>query len=162
MDTSFTDCPTWIMKIKTRFVLLDVDKNGVVDTQDVAMIARNLASYRNQGSDEENHYFKVIKASSLVDEKGATEEEFIERAKQFVSQPDAKEHVKELVDAIFKVMDANKDGVVSYEEFLQFHKAFNIDQETIDMVFKDTDTNGDGVIDQTENYESFVNFFFSA
>ena len=162
MDTSFTDSPTWIMKIKTRFVLLDVDKNGVVNTEDVAIIARNLATYRNQGPDEEKHYFEVIQSTSLVDEKGATEDEFIERAKKFVSQPDAKEHVKELVDAIFKVMDANKDGVVSYEEFLQFHKAFNIDQETIDTVFKDTDTNGDGVIDQAENYESFVNFFFSA
>ena len=162
MDTLFTDSPTWIMKIKTRFVLLDVDKNGVVDTEDVAIIAKNLATYRNEGSDEEKYYFKVIQASSLVDEKGATEEEFIEKAKIFVSQPNAKEQVKELVDAIFKIMDADKDGVVSYEEFLQFHKAFNIEQEMIDMVFKDTDINGDGVIDQAENYESFVNFFFSA
>ena len=60
------------------------------------------------------------------DEKGATEDEFIERAKKFVSQPDAKEHVKELVDATFQVMDANKNGVVSYEEFLQFHKALTL------------------------------------
>ena len=64
--------------------------------------------------------------------------------------------MKELVDAIFKVMDANKDGVVSYEEFLQFHKAFNIDQETINMVFKDTDTNGMLMLSKYMNTFSFL------
>ena len=102
--------------MKMRFALLDVDKNGIVDTKDVAIIAKNLAAYRNQGSDEEKYYFKVMKATSLVDEKGVTEEEFIEKAKNFVSHPDAKEHVKTLVDIIFNIIDTNKDGLISYNE----------------------------------------------
>ena len=53
-----------------RFSILDVDKNGVADTADLAIVARNLAAYRNQGSDEEKHYFKVITSTSLVDETG--------------------------------------------------------------------------------------------
>lgn len=31
--------------------LLDVNKNGVVDIEDVAIVAKNLADYRNQGPD---------------------------------------------------------------------------------------------------------------
>ena len=59
-------------------------------------------------------------------------------------------------------MDTNKDGVISYEEFLQFHKSFNIEQEMIDMLFNKADTNRDGVIDYQETHESFVKFFFTA
>ena len=162
MDTSFTDSPTWIKKMKKRFTLLDVDKNGVVDTDDVAIVAKNLAAYRNQGSDEENHYFHVIKDTSLVDEKGVTEDEFIERAKKFVSQPDAKERVKVLVDALFNIMDDNKDGLISYEEFLDFYKSFNVPPDAIDMIFKDADANGDGVIDYSETYEISAKFYFTA
>ena len=148
--------------MKTRFTLLDVDKNGVVDTEDVAIVAKNLAAYRKQGSDEEKHYFQVIKDTSLVDEKGVSEEEFVERAKNFVSQPDAKERVKVLVDALFNIMDDNKDGLISYEEFLDFYKSFNVPQEAIDMIFKDADANGDGVIDYSETYEISAKFYFSA
>ena len=162
MDTSFTDSPTWIKKMKIRFAFLDVDKNGVVDTDDVAIVAKNLAAYRNQGSDEEKHYFKVIKAISLVDEKGFTVEEFIERAKKFVFEPDAKERVKVLVDAMFALMDANKDGLISYEEFFHFYKSFNAEKEAIDMFFKDADANGDGIIDYSETYETAVKFYFTA
>ena len=147
MDTSFTDSPIWTKKMKWRFALLDVDKSGVVNNTDLAIVAKNLAIYRNEGPDEEKHYFKVIQATSLVDEKGVTEEEFIERAKKFVSQPDSKERVKVSVDSVFNIMDANNDGVISYEEFLQFHKSLNIKQEAIDMLFNTADVNGDVVID---------------
>ena len=162
MDTSFTDSPIWIKKMKWRFALLDVDKSSVVNNTDLAIVTRNLATYRNQGSDEEKHYFKVIKAVSLVDEKGSTEEEYIERTKQFVSQPDAKERVKGFIDMFFKIMDADNDGIISYEDFFQFYKSFNVEKEMIDILFSSVDTNGDGVIDYQETYENFVNFFFSA
>ena len=161
MSTSFTDSHTWIEKMKMRFALLDVDKNGIVDTKDVAIIAKNLAAYRNQGSDEEKYYFKVMKATSLVDEKGVTEEEFIEKAKNFVSHPDAKEHVKKLVDIIFNIIDTNKDGLISYNEFFYFNKAFDVKQDMIDMLFDAADTNGDGVIDYSETQESYIKFLFS-
>ena len=147
--------------MKTRFALLDVNKNGVVDTEDVAIVAKNLAAYRNQGPNEEKHYFQILKTTSLIDDKGVTEEEFVERAKQFVSQPDAKEHVKALVDALFNIMDDNKDGLISYEEFMHFYKSFNVPQEAIDMIFKDVDANGDGVIDYSETYEISAKFYFS-
>ena len=148
--------------MKLRFSHLDVDKNGVVDNTDMDIVAKKLAAYRKQGPDEEKHYYEVITSISLVDEKGVTEEEFVEQAKKFVSQPNAKECVKGLADAVFKIMDINKDGVISYEEFLQFHKSLNIKQETIDELFNKADTNGDGVVDYEETLGSFVKFFLSA
>ena len=67
--------------------------------------------------------------------------------------------MKGLADAVFKIMDINKDGVISYEEFLHFHKSLNIKQETIDELFNKADTNGDGVIDYQESCESLSSSF---
>ena len=160
MSTSFTDSPAWIEKTKMRFALLDVDKNGIYDNQDLAIIAKNLAAYRNQGSDEEKCYFKILQPLSLTNEKGVTEEEFIERAKLFVTQQDTKERIKGLVHILFNIMDADDDGIISYEEFLQLHEAFNIKQEMTDLVFKTDESKVDGDIDFPETYENFVKLYF--
>ena len=70
--------------------------------------------------------------------------------------------MKELADVGFKIMDINNDGVISYEEYLQFYKSMNIKHETINELFNKADTNGDGVVDYQESLESFVKFFLSA
>ena len=162
MDTSFTDSTTWIKKMKWRFFHLDADKNGAVDNADIAIVAKRLADHRNEGPDKEKEYYKIVKSISLIDEEGVTEEEFVEKAKKIVSLPDAKERVKELADVGFKIMDINNDGVISYEEYLQFYKSMNIKHETINELFNKADTNGDGVVDYQESLESFVKFFLSA
>ena len=74
-------------------------------------------------------------------------ETFAQEMKQFVSRSDVKERVKEFSNMIFGVIDANNDGVISYNEFCQFYKAMNASQELIDTLFKQADTNKDGVID---------------
>ena len=162
MTTSFTNSPGWIQRMKMRFDLLDADNNGILGNADIALVAKNIATYRNEGSNAEKHYFKILQSVTLAEEQGVTEKEFIEQAKKFVSQPDAKEHVKKLADMVFEVVDANKDGVISYEEYSHFYRAFNARQEMIDAFFKAADTNGDGVIDPSETQESYSKYFFSA
>ena len=58
MDTSFTESPLWIKKMKWRFAILDVDKNGIFNPADLTLVAKNLAAYRNEGLDEENTTLK--------------------------------------------------------------------------------------------------------
>ena len=43
MAASFTDNPIWVKKMKDRFAALDVDKNGTINDDDVALLAKNLA-----------------------------------------------------------------------------------------------------------------------
>ena len=163
MAASFTDNPAWIKKMKMRFAILDVDTNGVINQDDVALVAKNIAAYREEGEEAEKRYFKILKAVTTFVLAGAEvdEETFVQEMKQFVSQPDAKERVKKLADMIFSVIDANNDGVISYNEFCQFYKAMNANQELIDTLFKQADTNKDGVIDHLETQESYAKYFFS-
>ena len=102
----------------------------------------------------------VLSLSSFqfLEKQGLNEEEFIENARKFVSQPDAEARVTE---KIFEIVDANKDGVISKDEYTQLYKAFNASQEMIDRAFNAADTNGDGIIDRSEIQESYFKFFFT-
>ena len=97
----------------------------------------------------------------LSGEKEVDEESFVQKMKQFVSQPDAKERVKELADTIFGLISANNNGVISYNEFCQFYKAMNVSQELIDTLFKQADTNEDGVIDHLDSQEIYAKYFLT-
>ena len=135
MAASFTDHPAWIKKMKMRFDFLDADKNGIINQDDEALIAKNIATYRKEGEDAEKNYRKILRTAnsfSLSGKREVDEETFVQEMKKFVSQPDAKERVKELADMIFSLIDGNNDGVISYNEFCQFYKAMNVDQEFFD------------------------------
>ena len=163
MTASSTDNPAWIKKMKMRFAILDVDTNGVINQDDVALVAKNIAAYQKEGEEAEKSYFKILKAVTTFGLTGGEidEEIFVQEMKQFVSQPDAKERVKEFADMIFGIIDADNDGVISYNEFCQFYKAMNASQELIDALFKQADINKDGVIDHLETQESYAKYIFS-
>ena len=59
MAASFTNNTAWIKKMKMRFALLDVDKNGIINQDDVALVAKNIAAYRKEGEDAEKSYLKI-------------------------------------------------------------------------------------------------------
>ena len=162
MTTSFTDQPEWIEKMKMRFAMLDLNNDGVHNNLDVSIAAKRIAAYQNEGEEAEKRYYKIIQAVTLADDIGVTEEEFVQKLKKFVSQPDAKERVKELADMAFDVIDANKNGVISYDEYARFLSILNASQKIIDTYFKTADTNKDGTIDRSEIRASYDKYFFSA
>ena len=153
--------------MKARFAALDVDKNGVINDDDVALLAKNLAGYRKEGQDAEKRYFDTPKSvwSYGVGEggQGVNEDEFVQGMKQFVTKPDARERVKAYAAMVFGIMDANKNGVVDFDEFKQFHTAgANMDDNLIQRLFTNADTNGDGVIQPSELEDSIVKYILSA
>lgn len=154
--------------MKARFASMDMDKNGRVDEEDIKILAKKLAGYRKEGKEAEKRYFDTF--SSVLSYgiqggiDGANEEEFVKGMKKFVTQPDARERVNAYAAVVFEVVDEDRNGVLSLNEFLQFHRASNtkFDEELVKRIFEDADTNGDGVIQPDEFEESLVRFFLSA
>ena len=166
MAVSFTESPTWVSKMKKRFAVMDIDKNGRVNGDDVSMFARKLAGYRKEGKEAEKRYFDTLWSvwSYGIQElaQGVNEDEFVQGMKEFVTRPDARECLSAYAAMVFELMDGDKNGNVSLEEFNQFHRAMNFNEDLIKHFFRSVDTNGDGVIQPSEVEESVVKFFLSA
>ena len=168
MSSSLADSSVWIKKMKARFAALDVDKNGVINEDDVSLLAKKLAGYRKEGKDAKKRYFDVLNSvwSFGIGGRGGqgiNEDDFVQGMKQFVTRPDAREHVNAYSAMVFGVIDTDRNGVIDYDEFKQFHKACsNMDDQLIQRLFTDADTNGDGVIRVSEFEASTVKFMLSA
>ena len=168
MSSSFADSSAWIKKMKARFAALDVDNNGVINEDDIALFAKKLAGYRKEGKDAEKRYFDVLNSVWSYGiggggGQGVNEDEFVQGMKQFVTRPDARERVNAYSAMVFGIIDTDKNGVIDYDEFKQFHKACsNMDDQLIQRFFTDADTNGDGVIQVSEFEASTVKFMLSA
>ena len=160
-SSSFTDRPGWMRKIKDRFSALDVDNDGIVTEHDIRSLAKKLASYRNQGEDASKRYFATFDAVYGV-RKPTNEEEFVAWMKVLASKPDARDRVHGIADMVFKLMDRDENGEVSFDEFHHFHKAVsNMSEEMIRSLFTKSDLNGDGVITNSEFRKSSVTLLLS-
>ena len=153
--------------MKIRFASMDVDKNGRVNDDDIAVLAKKFVEYRKKGKEDEKRYFDTLMSVYSYGTRGAegaNEEQFVEGMKEFVAQPDARQRVNAFAAMLFELIDVNKNGVTTFDEHLQFHKACNtkMDEELLKRIFNDADTNGDGVIQLSELEESLAKFFLSA
>ena len=159
---SLTDSPGWIRKMKERFAALDVDKNGVIDENDVVYLANKLATYRNRDGSVCKQYFDIF--NGVFGVKGLTnEEQFVAGMKVFVSKPDATKRAHKLADMVFEVIDEDGNSEISFEEYYRFYKASsNMTEKMIRHLFHVADKNGDGVIQREEFQESTAKLLLSA
>ena len=67
--------------MKMCFQLLDADKNGILDNDDIVLVAKRMATYRIEGPDAERYYVECIKSIifQFLEKQGLNEEEFIEK-----------------------------------------------------------------------------------
>ena len=115
--------------MRMRFRLLDADNNGFLCNDDIALVAKQVAAYRNESPDAEQRYFETLQSVTLTEERRVEEKEFIENARKLVFQPNVEECVRDLADMVFGMVDANENGIISYDEYSQFDRAFNADQK---------------------------------
>ena len=123
--------------------------------------ADRLAKYRNQGEDATKRYFATFNAVYGL-QKPTNEVEFVTGMKEFVSKPDAQDRVHGIADVMFKILDEDENGEVSYDEFYRCYKVVsNMSEEMIQYIFTKSDLNGDGVISRSEFRETGVKLLLS-
>lgn len=168
MALSATENPAWINNMKELFASLDSDKDHRVCPDDIATMAKKLAKYRNLGKEGEKRCFDTLNAilsyAFQGRAEGASEEEFVQGMKALFALPDARERVSAFATLLFELVDTDKNGVISLDEFIEFHKASDsrIDEELQKRVFNEADTNGDGVIQPSEWEQTMFKFYLAA
>ena len=82
--------------------------------------------------------------------------------KAFTSKPDARDRAHGIADMVFRIIDEDNNGEVSFDEFSRFYKAVsNMPEEMIKFLFEKSDLDGNGVITNSEFRESTVKLLFS-
>ena len=168
MALSATENPSWVRNMKELFASWDSDKDGRVRPEDITTMAKKLAMYGNLGKEGEKRCFDtlndILSFAFQGRSEGANEEEFVQGMKALPAQPDARKRVCDFAAMLFELIDTDRNGVISLDEFIAFHKASDskIDEELQRRVFNEADTNGDGVIQPSEWEETMCKFHLPA
>ena len=166
-EQEFLGSKEWVKKIKEHFIYLDINKNGFVSQEDWTLMVDNLRAILGMAEEELKTVREAhIKLASRLGAKPGvelTEEEFVKSAAKFAAnEKDSRACLKEVTDALFEVLDTNKDGSLRLEEYTQLLQSCNIaDPEIAKAVFNSVDLNRDGKIEVTELYEVSDRFWFT-
>lgn len=160
--------PNWEQKMRNRFKLLDVNKDGFFDNSDIDLIARNIAKFRGLPPEEffMEEYKQLLRKITLIDSlsdgpKPIPEDEFVEKSRIFVSHSDARFRIEELGNAVFDLVDANHDQKVTFEEIDAYYRAYSANDQLINEMFEKIDINRDGIIERQECIKAFQDYFFT-
>ena len=166
-EQEFLGNKEWVKKIKEHFTYLDTNKNGFLSVEDWILMVDNLKAILGVAEEKVTTVREVhIKLAARLGAKSGvqlTEEEFVKSAARFAENEDeSRACLKEVTDALFDVLDTNRDGTLSLVEYTKLLQSCNIeDPEIAKAVFDSVDANHDGKIQIEELYEVSDKFWFT-
>ena len=166
-EQEFLGNKEWVKKIKEHFIYLDINKNGFLSQEDWILMVDNLKVILGMAEEKLKTVREVhIKLASLLGAKPGvqlTEEEFVKTAAKFAAnEKESRASLKEVTNALFDVLDTNKDGILSLDEYTKLLQSCNItDPEIAKAVFNSIDANHDEKIEIKELYELSDKFWFT-
>lgn len=165
---------TELQKVKQvhYFNVLDYNGDGILEKQDFVNVADRLAELRGYEEGSSRHTAvrqeilrmwtnaralsgKEGKAKITLDDWLAHEEKVIDSNVLIHS------YVQGIARAIFDILDADNDGVISEEEYLKFFQSFRGDQEDGELAFEKLDHEDKGHLTRKEFLEAATEFHLS-
>jgi len=154
------------------FTVLDVDDDGLLEKQDFIDVADRIAEMREyeDGSARHSAVRKEIlrmwtnaRALSGAEEKAqiTLDDWLAHEEKVLDSNVLVHSYVQGIAQAIFDMLDADNDGVISEKEYLQFYRAFRGEEREGSRAFQKLDENGDGHLARDEFLEAVTQFHLS-
>ena len=159
-------------KYEKRFDLLDVDGLGVVDQNSFAALSERLIGGLGVTSDSpraqrvrDGYQQMWSSLQQLVDENGdgaITRAEFVDGMGRLAGDPAGFRAVIEpLARLNLSLCDADGDGNLNAEEFVNLLRLFNADTEQAGAMFQKLDTSGDGFLSLDEIIGALSEFYLS-
>ena len=154
----------WRKKVYKTMAVRDTDRDGFITRYDFRLI---IQRYREMGSPEKplqelsDTYAKCFDDWGLVsDDVALSYDEFM---KAFLAAFQ-KNHglASNFIPLMFKIIDTDKDGMISFGEWENYYKANGIDLAYAQPSFEAMDTNKDGKASEDEFLAYLKEYFFSA
>ena len=161
-------------KLEKFFYILDYDRNGVIEKDDFIGIAENLCILWNI-KEGESAYDRVMQKFEEgwdkfnmfihIDNDGkANWEHWIEFADSHIIHGDEEiysSYVENYVGEIFDNFDADKDGYINLDEFIDLFVAYRIEVRFAAKAFRKLDLNKDDLISRGELISAVKEYFRS-
>ena len=163
--------PLQTKKFTRAFHVWDADKNGLVERADFESIVANLGAIRGlvEGSadlaDLRRRYldqWAMLERQLTGEQRGASLDHWLSFLDAVVSDEKVyKQAIPTLADFVFDVLDGNKDGVVSRDEFAAFYSAYRVDAGIVDTLFARLGKSANDTLSKTEVQGLVQDFYFS-
>ena len=159
----------WVVRCVGWFNTLDTDKNGYVSRENYLAKVDNLAKARPGNPDAIAKLRKVT--NEFTEELGLTEgvkvaeQKYLEITARMVVDEVARMKKGEMTsfekynNALYDVVDKNRDGRLTFEEFKVVSKSLGFDESTPKATFDLLDKNKDGTIDRKEFIGAHIKFW---
>ena len=153
----------WMRKLRTEARVRDTNKDGFVSKADFDIV---LQRYKAMGTPE-GHLKKLEKNHDLLcaalgigdDTVQLTYDQCIEN---FTKCSNQLEEILKIFVTHFEIIDTNEDGKISFQEWVNYHKALGIDTSYAKGSFDAMDTNSDGVVSMEEFFAYSKEFYVTA
>jgi Ca2+-binding EF-hand superfamily protein len=114
-------------------------------------------------TDEIRKHWEKAYSIYFSNNAGESAEKWIKSVEEFGKTPNVIQICTELNMAVFTCADANKDGVVSFDEFKAFVSVLGVtDQDDVKFAFKMIDENKDGVLSKEELGKACAHYYMDA
>lgn len=160
-------------KLSYFFSLLDIDGNGHLSVEDFLELSARAQKHlgvtiseraKERLSKDGLKFFQSIKSDLDISSSTISLEEWLESFDQLLESDDEDsidDIVQSFIALIFSIVDENKDGFLSEEEYIQLFSAFNVPLEEAKTAFATLDRNGDGKLSRYEIINSIETFVIS-
>ena len=158
-----------LRKIRTVVKRLDIDKNGYSSREDIELMAEKLIDYGKLTKEEAEFvrkgFMKYVEVFDLKPGEKRPLEEMAQKATKAILSLSAVEReamIHDVLEPMFDVIDLNKDGHISMEEFKVYFRIIGADLSDEEVVhsFNAIDADKDGQISR-EEYLAAANDFYN-
>ncbi len=154
------------------FNVLDYNDDGVLEKQDFVNVADRLAELRGyeEGSSKHTAVRQEIlrmwtNARALSGKEGKAQitlEDWLAHEQKVIdSNVLVHSYVQGIARAVFDMLDADNDGVISEDEYLKFFESFRGDTENGELAFQKLDHKDQGYLTRKEFLEAVTEFHLS-
>ena len=161
----------WVKRIEGVFALQDTNKNGYLSKEEWFAVGKRLAEAVPDRPEELARYREVVDEFSnefgMTDGVKVDKEKYVQLAAVFAAKQmnavmkGEESSVVKLDNAMFDMVDHNRDGTISWEEYKTVMGANYISEEAARAGFDMLDKNKNGKIERKEFTANTVKFWYS-
>ncbi|XP_065207921.1 sarcoplasmic calcium-binding protein isoform X2 [Planococcus citri] len=157
----------WQRKMRTVHNLLDVNKDGIISYDDFKLLADRFVQLGHLPEKQQHEFYDIIEKMwkeqwGCIDPYNLiTTQQYLEDMKHVINDEDRRKKVHTLFPYLFKAVDNNGDGSISFSEYQLFFKCLGLSYKDAIASFESIDTDKDGKLTMEEFIKLGREFFIT-